>query len=46
MKYITAILEMAEKIHFILHTTIRTIYPKYYPGEVVEFFADTIVWSM
>lgn len=29
---------MAETVHNILHTTIKTIYPKYYPKEVVDFF--------
>ena len=29
---------MAEAVHNILHTTIKTIYPKYYPKEVVDFF--------
>lgn len=39
MKYITAIAEMADIIHNTLHTTIRTVYPKYYPQEAVDFFA-------
>ncbi len=38
MEYITAKAEMADAIHTILHTTIKTIYPKYYPQEVVDFF--------
>ncbi len=38
MKYITAAADMANEIHHVLHTTIRTIYPKYYPEEVVDFF--------
>lgn len=38
MKYITATYEMADSIYNILHTTIRAIYPKYYPREVVDFF--------
>lgn len=38
MKYITAISDMADAIYNVLHTTIKTIYPKYYPKEVVEFF--------
>lgn len=29
---------MADIIYDILHTTIKTIYPKYYPKEVVNFF--------
>ena len=40
MKYITATLDMADAICNVLHTTIRTIYPKYYPEEVVEFFCQ------
>ena len=38
MKYVTATADMADAIHHILHTTIKTIYPKYYPQEVVDFF--------
>lgn len=38
MEYLKATAEMADAIHNILHTTIRTVYPKYYPGEVVDFF--------
>lgn len=38
MEYITAVSGMADAIYNILHTTIRTIYPKYYPEEVVGFF--------
>lgn len=40
MKYLTATVEMADAIHHILHTTIRTVYPKYYPGEVADFFCQ------
>lgn len=38
MEYITATIDMADEIHNVLHTSIRTIYPKYYPEEVVKFF--------
>lgn len=38
MEYITADYNMADTIYDILHTTIKTIYPKYYPKEVVDFF--------
>jgi len=38
MQYITATADMADAIRHILHTTIKTIYPKYYPKEVVDFF--------
>lgn len=38
MKYRTATSDMASEIYNVLHTTIKTIYPKYYPKEVVEFF--------
>lgn len=40
MKYITAITDMVDIIYNILHTTIRTVYPKYYPQEVVDFFCQ------
>ena len=38
MKYITAVAGMVDTIHNILHTTISTVYPKYYPQEVADFF--------
>ena len=40
MEYLTATVEMADAIHNILHTTIRTVYPKYYPKEVADFFCQ------
>ena len=40
MEYLTATVEMADAIHNILHTTIRTVYPKYYPKEVVDSFCQ------
>ncbi len=40
MKYIKATADMADAIHNILHTTIKTVYPLYYPQEVVDFFCD------
>lgn len=40
MKYITTTSDMADEVHNLLHTTIKTIYPKYYPKEVVDFFCD------
>lgn len=40
MEYLTATAEMADSIYHILQTTIRTVYPKYYPQEVVDFFCD------
>ncbi len=38
MEYITATSDMADEIWHVLHTTIKTIYAKYYPEEVVNFF--------
>lgn len=46
MEYITAVSEMADEIHNILQTTIRTVYPKYYPREVVDFFAGITAGSI
>lgn len=43
MDYIIATQEMGDEIHNVLHTTIKTIYPKYYPKEVVDFFAHITV---
>lgn len=38
MKYITAVSDMADAIYNVLHTAIKTVYPKYYPKEVADFF--------
>ncbi len=38
MKYIPAVTEMANDIYHVFYTTIRTVYPKYYPKEAVDFF--------
>ena len=40
MKYITATTEMADEIRDVLHTTIKTVYPSFYPKEVVDFFCN------
>lgn len=40
MKYIKAALKDAGKIYTLVQETIQTIYPKYYPKEVVHFFCD------
>ena len=41
MEYITAHPGMEDAIYNVLHTTIETIYPKYYPKEVAHFFLQT-----
>lgn len=38
MKYIKATFDMVNDIYNVLHTSIKTIYPKYYPKEIVDFF--------
>lgn len=38
MEYVTAASDMVNAIYNVLHTAIKTIYPKYYPKEVVDFF--------
>lgn len=38
MEYLAAESNMINEIHNVLHTAIKTIYPKYYPNEVVDFF--------
>lgn len=38
MEYTTATTNMTEAIYNVLHTTIQTVYSKYYPKEVVDFF--------
>ena len=40
MRYIKATMAMTERILDILHTTIKYVYPKYYPQEVVDFFCN------
>ena len=38
MNYTSATFDMADDIQNVLHTAIETIYPYYYPKEVVDFF--------
>ena len=40
MRIITATVEEAEQIYNMVQHTIRTVYPKYYPKEVVDFFCE------
>ena len=40
MIYRTATPAMAAEIQNVLHTTIKTVYLKYYPKEVVDFFCN------
>lgn len=40
VRYITATSDHAEAIHDVLQTTIRAVYPKYYPQAIVDFFCD------
>lgn len=40
MKYIKAARKNIEEIYELVRDTITTIYPKYYPQEVVNFFCD------
>ena len=40
MKYIKATEKDSEQITMIVQNTIRTVYPKYYPQEVVDFFCN------
>lgn len=40
MEYIKATKKDAEKIYDLVQATIRTVYPKYYPKEVVDFFCE------
>lgn len=40
MEYIKAELYHVEQIYDLVQTTIKVIYPKYYPQEVVEFFCN------
>lgn len=40
IRYVPATDDHAEAIHSVLQTTIRSIYPKYYPHAVADFFCD------
>lgn len=40
MKYIKAVIADIDIIYNLVQETIRTIYPKYYPSEIVEFFCN------
>lgn len=40
MEYVTATSDMASAIYNVLHTTIKAVYAKYYPKEVVDFFCQ------
>ena len=40
MEYGTATSDMASAIYNVLHTTIKAVYAKYYPKEVVDFFCQ------
>ena len=40
MEYVTAASDMASAIYNVLHTTIKVVYEKYYPKEVVDFFCQ------
>lgn len=40
MKYIKSELHHSEQIYNLVQNTIKTIYPKYYPQEVVDFFCN------
>ena len=40
MEYVPATLEYVDDIHHVMQSTIRTVYPKYYPAKVVDFFCQ------
>lgn len=40
LKYIKAMVTEAQQIFELVQDTIKTIYPKYYPKEVVDFFCE------
>lgn len=40
MEYVTAGPEHIDGIHHVMQSTIRAVYPKYYPAEVVDFFCQ------
>ena len=46
MEYKKATLQESESIYKLLQDTIKIVYPKYYPKEVVDFFVNTTVWRI
>lgn len=40
MEYIKAVIEDTEQIYNLVQDTIKKVYPKYYPKEVVDFFCE------
>ena len=42
MEYMKATKDCLDQVLNIVQKTIRTVYPKYYPSEVVDFFVDFI----
>ncbi|MDE6723871.1 MAG: GNAT family N-acetyltransferase [Eubacterium sp.] len=40
MKYIKADEQLHSEIHNLVQQTIKTVYPKYYPKEIVDFFCE------
>ena len=40
MEYINACKEDCDKIYELVQNTIKAVYPKYYPTEVVDFFCE------
>lgn len=40
MRQIEAAIKDCDQIYMLVQETIRTIYPKYYPAEVVDFFSN------
>lgn len=51
MKYIEATPNDSNRIYELVQKTIKTLYPRYYPAEVVKFFAelhspDSIKWDI
>ena len=46
MKYMEAGIEDCERIYALVQETIKTVYPKYYPREVVVFLKICTVWMV
>lgn len=40
MEYISAVTENLDQVYELVQDTIKTVYPKYYPKEVVDFFCE------
>lgn len=46
MNYVKASDKDAKTIFEIVQSSVKNVYPKYYPQEVVNFFVNYIAWNI